>query len=84
MEAIYIWFFVILFRADAGHWQLDPTNPPLVMESYQACVNEGMSRMVDRRNPNINMLCVEADDEADLVKILLENIDFGQKKGDPV
>ncbi len=77
---VTVWYFVVLLLTSGGYVSLDPANLPMELPTQQACGDEATSRMIDRRNPNIALFCVEADDYDDMVKILNDNFDFGPGK----
>ncbi len=79
-----LWFLVVLLAAPGDQWTLDPSNLPRLTEGYQDCMNEGVALMIDKRNDSVKLHCVEAWDLDDLQTILLDNFDFGQKKGQAI
>jgi len=75
-----LWFLVTIFlSADGNHWTMRAGHTPMQVPSYKACMDEGVSKMVDRRNPKVKLYCVEADSAQDLHDILNKAFDFGGK-----
>lgn len=84
MEIVTVWFLVQLFAATGGgsdYWTLRPGNMPIEFKTQVQCTQAGMDLMIDRRNTQTKLICIEADDEQDLHDIMLRNFRF---KGDAI
>lgn len=65
-----IWFLVALTMNPDGTWWM--RDMPIVKDSFEHCMAQDyLQNEVDK------MVCVEADDFADLIKILLTKLNFG-------
>lgn len=69
-----VWFLITLFIM-GDHVSLGSV--PVEFATQKECYTAGMSLMIDRRNKKVKLHCVEADDEADLIKILRATFNFG-------
>lgn len=67
-----MWFLVALSMNGDGTWVMQ--EKPVVKDSHAHCVEQDYYQ-----SPTIKVVCVEADDFADLIQILLDNFDFGGK-----
>ena len=69
---ITTWYFVLLV-AVGDHWALDPLRYPEPYATLQECMDASNFLMIDSRDKRFSLNCIEADDEFDLHKIILEN-----------
>lgn len=65
-----MWFLVALFMNGDGTWVM--REMPVVKDNYAHCMQQDYYQ-----SDAAKMVCVEADDFSDLIKILLTNFDFG-------
>ncbi len=73
MSVITVFFLVVIL---SGGDQDILNRVPVEYPDQQTCMNEGVALMIDKRQP-LDVYCIEADDENDLVKIMNAAFNFG-------